>query len=102
MGDDVERMPMSTVDTFVFADDEAKRIADTIMVVFDLEFAWQVISMDTSVVKLAKRVRLFWPNAVLGGRLNLLFFSHRSNKPTVSLALLQTVPLHPPSLNHPL
>lgn len=58
MGDDVERMPMSTVDTFVFADEEAKRIADILLVVFDLEFAWQVISMDTSVAKLAKRVRL--------------------------------------------
>ncbi|KAI8332212.1 phospholipid methyltransferase-domain-containing protein [Chlamydoabsidia padenii] len=56
MGNDVERMPMSMVDVFVLTDEEAKRIAYSIMVVFELEFAWQVISADNSVIKLAKRI----------------------------------------------
>ncbi|CAO3596175.1 unnamed protein product [Absidia cylindrospora] len=57
MGSDVGRMPMSMVDSFVLTDEEAKRIASVIMVMFDLEFAWQVISADNSIVKLVKRVQ---------------------------------------------
>ncbi|KAI8097432.1 phospholipid methyltransferase-domain-containing protein [Halteromyces radiatus] len=57
MGNDVERMPMSMVDSFILTDEEAKRLAYMITVMFDLEFAWQVILIDTSVVKLTKRIQ---------------------------------------------
>ncbi|KAI8071672.1 phospholipid methyltransferase-domain-containing protein [Gongronella butleri] len=57
MANDVERMPMSEIDPFVLADNEAKLLATVVADTFNVTFAWQVLQMDTAVAKLTERIQ---------------------------------------------
>ncbi|ORX60539.1 hypothetical protein DM01DRAFT_1404787 [Hesseltinella vesiculosa] len=59
LDNDPDIMPVSVTDAFIgISEKEARHIVGVIKLLYGVEFAWEVVRIDNSVAKLAKRVQL--------------------------------------------